>query len=276
MRRTLFAALIALAIVPQAVAAPTFLKSVAEAQAQAKKKNQMIFVDLFAEWCGWCHKFDREVAPSAAFQKETANMVLLRLDTEDRAEGTKIAIRYQATSLPMFLILDSDMTLAGAIKGYFPAEQFARVLADTKARYAEFEKKLEREPAIAKDYKARLDLARELVQRQAYEKSAVRLQKLITEKGVPADVRNDAHLQLALSQYLEGKYDDALKTAAALGKSVKSGEAAERARLLITDVYMARGNNDAAANELRKFKTAFPGSRYMVNVDRLLQQLEQK
>ena len=82
MKRTIsIAALLVAFLVPQADAA--FLKTVAAAQKKAKEKNQLIFVDMFAEWCTWCHRFDKEVVPSEAFQNATDGMVLLRLDTED-------------------------------------------------------------------------------------------------------------------------------------------------------------------------------------------------
>ena len=48
------AALLAVFVVPQADAA--FLKTVAAAQKKAKEKNQLIFVDLFAEWCRRSHR----------------------------------------------------------------------------------------------------------------------------------------------------------------------------------------------------------------------------
>ena len=49
--------------------AGTFIKSFPEAQKIARSKNQLIFVDLFAEWCGWCHKFEKEIVPTPVFQQ---------------------------------------------------------------------------------------------------------------------------------------------------------------------------------------------------------------
>src|SRR5260370_34942558 len=89
LKRTALLAVAALLFVQQAVASP-WLKEIAAAQKKAKEKNQLIFVDLFADWCGWCHKFEQEVIPSEAFQNATDKMTLLRLNTEDGTDGTKL------------------------------------------------------------------------------------------------------------------------------------------------------------------------------------------
>ena len=116
MRRILFLATLILLIAIPSFAAPVpWIKSLATAQRVAKEKKQMIFVDLFAQWCGWCHRWEADVYPTDVFQKATSNMVLLRLDTEDGSDGTKFAQRYEVTSLPTFLILNFDMTVVGAI-----------------------------------------------------------------------------------------------------------------------------------------------------------------
>src|SRR3954453_4473771 len=88
--------------VQQASASP-WLKDIASAQKIAKEKNQLIFVDLFADWCGWGHRFEQEVIPSESFQNATENMVLLRLNSEDGKDGTKFAHYFSVNSLPTFL-----------------------------------------------------------------------------------------------------------------------------------------------------------------------------
>ena len=51
-------------------------------------------------------------------QKATDNKVLLRLNTEDAGEGTKLAQDFGVTSLPTFLLLTPQGTVAGTIRGY--------------------------------------------------------------------------------------------------------------------------------------------------------------
>ena len=191
-RRLALAAAVALTLAPQTFAG-TWLKSVAAAQKEAKEKKQLILVDMFADWCGWCHRFEREVFPSAQFQGATKDIVLLRLDTEDGKEGTQFARKFGVTQLPTFLLLDADLQLAGTIRGYQPAPQFVKSLSQTRAKHAAFLSRLANESKLGNDWVARLQLAKDFTERGAHDKSAIRLRKLTTEKGIPAAFRDQAY-----------------------------------------------------------------------------------
>jgi thioredoxin-related protein len=262
--------------VPQAFASGTWLKSMTAAQKQAKSQETLIFVDLYADWCGWCKRFEQEVFPSQVFQKESDDLVLLRLNTEDRGEGTKYAQMYQVTSLPTFLLLASDGTIAGIIRGYAPPDQFSKMLRETRNKYDTFLKRVKNEPNLGKDYQSRLDLAREFTARQAYLQSEPRLKKLTTEQGIPVAIRDSAFYELALSQTLQKKYDVAMKTINTLSTLQKNGEAFERSRLLVGQIYMEQGKLAEAVREFKDFKKKFPSSPLNANVDAVLPSLEQQ
>ena len=279
MRRTLLLALlVALAAVPQTNAAPLtgWLKSAATAEKIAKQKNQMIFVDLFAQWCGWCHKFEADVIPNEVFQKATSKMVLLRLDTEDGADGTEFARKYQITSLPTFVVLNSDMTIVGLIRGYAPAPDFVKILDNTLAKYKAFQTMAASESTFAKDYDKRMKLAKEFMVRQNFAQSEPRLRKLTTEKGVPADIRDEAFYELGASYLMQGKYAEVNKVVDQFSKVQNEGEAYERARLLPSDVCLAQGNLRCAADNLRQFKEEFPKSPFIPNIDMMLPSIERQ
>ncbi|HUR79492.1 MAG TPA: thioredoxin family protein [Thermoanaerobaculia bacterium] len=275
-RRSILAAALVLVLAPQTFAGGAWLKSIDAAEKAAKAKNQLILVDMFAEWCGWCHRFEREVFPSETFQNASNDLVLLRLDTEDRADGTSLARRYSVTSLPTFLLLAPDLSVAGIIRGYAPAPQFVQMLKETRDKYTDFQKRVVAEPKIAKDYNARLELAKEFIARSSYDKSEARLRKLMTEKGVPATVRDEAFYQLAVSFAMQQKFDQGLKTVRDLTAVNKSGDAVERARLLAGQIYLQQGNLLAARNEFRSFKKDYPKSPLVNNIDAVLPDIERR
>jgi thioredoxin-related protein len=271
----LLAAAMALVLAPH-VFAGTWHKSIASAQKVAKEKKQLILIDMFAEWCGWCHRFEREVFPSMAFQQATDDIVLLRLNTEDGAEGTQFARKYGITSLPTFVLVDQDFSVAGLIRGYSPPNEFVKQLADVRGAHDSFQKRIKDEPKIAKDYVQRIQLAKDLMGRDAYDKAEPRLLKLTTEKGVPGSIRDEAYYQLAMSNAMRGRLDDAMKTIRALTKISKVGESVERARLLAGQIYLQQGNLLGAANEFRDFKKTYPKSKLIANVDAVLPDIERR
>lgn len=275
MRKLAIVAALALAVSSTASASP-WIKSFAQAQQKAKAKNQLIFVDLFADWCGWCHRFEQDVIPSQAFQTVTDNMVLLRLNTEDQGDGTNLARRYNVTSLPTFLVLDGDAVIVGIIRGYQVPSDFAASIKDVEGRYTAFKKRVAAENTIAGDYQKRLELAKEFRIRFALPQAEERFKKLTAEKPVPPNVRDEAFYELALTQMLEKKYDDSMATIQKFSTVQKKGENYEKSRLLIGDLYLEQGKLDRAVAEYRNFKQSFPQSQYVKNIDFLLPQLERQ
>lgn len=273
MRRILLFVAAAL-VAGQALAGP-WLTSVEAAQKKAKSSHQLIFVDLWAEWCGWCHRFEQEVVPSKAFQDATDDMVLLRLNTEDGKDGTKLARDYGVRSLPTFVVLNEDLLIAGQIRGYAPANDFARLLGETRTKYVDFQKRSGSEASFAKDYPKRLELAREFRERMGHAQSEARLRKLL-EEPLPVPIRDDAYYELAFGQFLNKKYDEAQKTLKKFSSVQSKGDAYERSRLLAGDIFLSQGNLLSAANEYRAFKAEFPKSQYVRNVEMVLPQVERQ
>lgn len=274
-RRLTLAAVLALVLAPQTFAG-AWLKSISAAQKTAKEKNQLILVDMFAEWCGWCHRFEREVFPSEAFQNASSDLVLLRLNTEDNGEGQQLARKYQVTSLPTFLLLAPDLSIAGVIRGYAPAPQFVEMLKETRQKYASFQKRVRNEASMTKDYPGRLELAKEFTSRNAFDKSETRLRKLTTEKGVPASIRDEAYYQLAVVYAMQNKLDEGLKTVRELTTVSKLGDAVERARLLSGQIYLQQGNVQGAVNEFKSFKKQYPNSPLVHQINAVLPDLERR
>ena len=260
----------------QAFAGGGWVTSIDAAQKKAKAGHRLIFVDLFADWCGWCHRFEQEVIPSQAFQNATDDMVLLRLNTEDGKDGSRVSRDYGIRSLPTFIVLDEDLMMAGQIRGYAPATDFVKMLKETLGRYADFQKRSSSETSFAKDFQKRLDLAKEYRERMGLTQSETRLSKLLGESGLPADIRDESYYQLALTQFMSKRYDEALKTLKKFSGVQSKGDAYERSRLLIGDIYLTQGNLLAASTEYRNFKTTFPKSQYVRNVEMVLPQVERQ
>jgi len=275
LKRIALLAVVALLAVPRADAA-IWLKSLAAAQKQAKQDNAIIFVDLFADWCGWCKQLEQQVFPSETFQKATKNYVLLRLNTEDGGEGTTLSQRYQVTSLPTSVLMTHDGMVVGLIKGFLPADRMAMLIGEQEKQWGEFNKRVANEKSLGSDYQKRLDLARDFRNHYAFDKSAVRFRKLVSDPKTPGAIRDQAYFDLAVTQFLDKKFDDSTKTINAFAKVQSTGESYERSRILAAEINWNQGNLLAAANELRSFKTKFPKSTFLQQVNMMLAELERR
>ncbi len=267
----LAALVVALTLVSQSASAVKFHDTVAKAQAEAKQGNKYIIVDLFADWCGWCHRMEREVFPSEVFQAAAKNYSLLKLDTEDGKEGTKVATDYGVRSLPTFLVLTPDLALVGIVRGYSPAEQFLEQVQGVEAEYLEYKKRLRTEPKTAND-RDKLTLTEEMVERRDLARAEPRLVALT--KSSNAGIRDEAYNQLAGLYGLQGKWPNAeatLKQALAVNQR---GELAEQNQMALAQVYMSVRNFPAAVTELKRFKTRYPNSKMVPSVNAIIPQLE--
>ena len=135
----LLLALVAAASAPAAAAAPStegWLDDVAAARARAEQEGKPILVDLWAAWCTWCKRLEQDVFSTPAFQEFATGFVLLRVDTEDGAQGTRLMEDFEVAGLPTTLILSHDLIKIGELHGYAPVGPYLQSLQLEVALYA--------------------------------------------------------------------------------------------------------------------------------------------
>jgi thioredoxin-like negative regulator of GroEL len=123
----------------RAETAPLWRSDVAAAFAEARAASKPVLVDLYADWCSWCKVMEARVFPAPAFRDFAAGLVLLRVDVEDRGQGTELAARYDASSLPTLLLLEPSGALVGAVQGFYEAPD---LVAGLRAEQAVHERRL--------------------------------------------------------------------------------------------------------------------------------------
>jgi thioredoxin 1 len=89
----------------------------------AKEKQQLIFVDAYASWCGPCKELKSQTFtdPKVAvyFNK---NFVNVSLDME-KGEGVKFAEKYEVDSYPTLLLINGDGNIVAKSEGFLDAAQ---------------------------------------------------------------------------------------------------------------------------------------------------------
>jgi thiol:disulfide interchange protein len=96
----------------------------AETLAEAKKQNKLIFVDVYAAWCGPCKKLKKYTFSDekvGTFYNE--NFINVAFDGEQE-EGLKLMNLYGLTSYPSLLFVDYKGDVVLKTGGYYNSKVF--------------------------------------------------------------------------------------------------------------------------------------------------------
>lgn len=264
MRRLSFFVLIVGFLLPAVAAAATreWLTSVDEAVAKASSNDQRILVDLYADWCGWCKRLEEDVFSTPAFQDFAADFVLLRVDTEDNGEGSRLQQRFEAYSLPTTLVLDERLTMVAEVKGYAPAAQYIATIEREIGSFDELVRGFERFRE-SDDVRVLGILADEMHKRNDGERAAILYRRMIDLGQMPGDQELRVRYQLIDALRLAARYEDAVKElrdARETALQMQDTPLVQRFDLLAAQVSLDRGDCERARSELETFLGAYPSS----------------
>jgi uncharacterized protein YyaL (SSP411 family) len=106
----------------------TWLTSVPDAQAQAKKESKLVLLDFTgSDWCSWCKKLDAEVFSQPQFADYAKkNLVLVEVDFPAQKKldaalvkaNNALKDKYKITGYPTLIVLKPDSTVVWTQVGY--------------------------------------------------------------------------------------------------------------------------------------------------------------
>jgi thiol:disulfide interchange protein len=91
--------------------------------ADAKRSRNLVFVEVYADWCDPCRQMERDTFSEAAVGRALAELHPVRLN-DDRADVQREMAAWRAVALPTHLLLNSDGTVHAQALGYMPPEVF--------------------------------------------------------------------------------------------------------------------------------------------------------
>lgn len=90
----------------------------------AKKENKLIFLDIYATWCGPCKRLKANTFSDAEVGKlYNQKFINVALDGE-KGEGLELARKYAVRSYPTLLFLDGNGNIVNRTGGYHNPKEF--------------------------------------------------------------------------------------------------------------------------------------------------------
>lgn len=103
-------------------------KSLEQAMRRAAEKKQLVMIDFYTDWCGWCKVLEKETFPDPMFQSALKDrFILVRLNAE-KEEGNKLAMRYGIRGYPTCVFMTATQKVVQINFGYMKASSYAAAL----------------------------------------------------------------------------------------------------------------------------------------------------
>lgn len=237
------------------------------AMQEAQSNSKSIFVDVYADWCEWCHKLDKDVYTDPTFIKHMATYVAVKINAEDNKKGTRFAKKYSVDSFPTLLVTDAKGNVINRITGFLSAEELVKDLSTVQHLVA-MERKNPGDPSVS------LKLGKEYLNREMYAEAEFRFKKVLKSSEATTVQKENAQFSLGLGQYYGRNLKDSLATLETYYKKYTNGESREDALLLLSQVHIELESNEKARAILKEFLAQYPRSGNIARAQQVLALIE--
>lgn len=181
--------------------------SVDDALAAAAEQGTMVLVDVYATWCGPCHRLDAEVFPTDEAGAATNELIAVKIDAETGA-GPEVVERWHVVGYPTLLLLHPDGTEIDRVFGFMPADEFSQTVQSYREGRGTIAVLREQVAADPDNLELVLELGQRATVRGEYEEALTHLNRIIgADPDNAAGLRVQAHYMLGKYMYLRGSSD---------------------------------------------------------------------
>jgi thiol-disulfide isomerase/thioredoxin len=100
----------------------------------ANYNKGVVVVDVYTDWCGWCHKMDEVIYSNPKVAALGAHNVFVKLNAEDKDQGEEFARENGVRSFPTTIILDGEGHQLKVLTGYISSPDAFVQLVQTASK----------------------------------------------------------------------------------------------------------------------------------------------
>ncbi len=257
-------------------AAAEWHRNLDTALAEAREAGQYVIVDLYAEWCGWCHVLDEQVFSSEPFEKLAQDFELARVDVDHDDIGPELQARYEVDGLPTILVLTGKGVLVGKVKGMAPTMEYIGKIRHEVTVYENLGKLYETVDETTEPKRIRA-LAETFHRRHDGVRAADLYQRLMERGWEEPQGKAALPLRLADALRLTESWDEARTAADQARKEARKAQQenfVEAADLLAIRIASDQGDCSRERSAMERFLEAHPGSRHRASVRTSLSKID--
>ena len=101
------------------------------AQAEAERRDTVVMLEFYADWCNWCRRLETDTFSVPAVRRELEEIVSMKMDAEK--DGADLAHQFGVDSYPTMVFLDPAGNEMDRILGYLPPDLFLRRIERIRA-----------------------------------------------------------------------------------------------------------------------------------------------
>lgn len=99
-----------------------------EVRELAVKTDKLVFIDLYADWCGPCQMMNNRVFTRKEVGEFFDQHFVAAKYNIEHPTGRRLMQLYGKGSIPLYLVFNTEGELLGTILGAYPAEEFLQHL----------------------------------------------------------------------------------------------------------------------------------------------------
>ncbi|APY24941.1 thioredoxin fold domain-containing protein [Leptospira borgpetersenii] len=185
-------------------------KSVKTAFEKAKINGKPIFIDVYADWCGYCKILKNEIYPKKEVQLELSKFVTLSLDGDT---FPNLKRKYGIKGYPSILFLDQNGSLIDKITGMPDSKMILKYLKNAYAHRNLEKEYLEKLAKDSNGIKTNFQAGVYYFEAKEYTKAIQFFRKVIDANDTKnTDKKHDALFNLGISYLEVGNFKFAIAT----------------------------------------------------------------